>query len=283
MQQEKKYIPFEQIKITDRQWPDKTITKAPVWCSVDLRDGNQALVTPMGIPEKIRFFHTLVDCGFKEIEVGFPSASETEYEILRTLIEGGHIPDDVTVQVLVQAREELIRKTFEAVRGAKNVIIHFYNSTSTLQRKIVFGKDMDGITDIAVQGARLIRQLTEEEVARSGMNIRYEYSPESFSGTEIDFSVAICEAVMQEMGSSKENPIILNLPSTVEMRRTPMPIRLNTSAVILKTVKQQLSACIRTMTAVPVLPAPSWHFWPVRTVSKVRCSVTASVPVTWIS
>jgi len=217
MQQEKKYIPFEQIKITDRQWPDKTITKAPVWCSVDLRDGNQALVTPMGIPEKIRFFHTLVDCGFKEIEVGFPSASETEYEILRTLIEGGHIPDDVTVQVLVQAREELIRKTFEAVRGAKNVIIHFYNSTSTLQRKIVFGKDMDGITDIAVQGARLIRQLTEEEVARSGMNIRYEYSPESFSGTEIDFSVAICEAVMQEMGSSKENPIILNLPSTVEM------------------------------------------------------------------
>lgn len=217
MQQEKKYIPFEQIKITDRQWPDKTITKAPVWCSVDLRDGNQALVTPMGIPEKIRFFHTLVDCGFKEIEVGFPSASETEYEILRTLIEGGHIPDDVTIQVLVQAREELIRKTFEAVRGAKNVIIHFYNSTSTLQRKIVFGKDMDGITDIAVQGARLIRQLTEEEVARSGMNIRYEYSPESFSGTEIDFSVAICEAVMQEMGSTKENPIILNLPSTVEM------------------------------------------------------------------
>lgn len=217
MQQEKKYIPFEQIKITDRQWPDKTITKAPVWCSVDLRDGNQALVTPMGIPEKIRFFHTLVDCGFKEIEVGFPSASETEYEILRTLIEGGHIPDDVTIQVLVQAREELIRKTFEAVRGAKNVIIHFYNSTSTLQRKIVFRKDMDGITDIAVKGARLIRQLTEEEVARSGMNIRYEYSPESFSGTEIDFSVAICEAVMQEMGSTKENPIILNLPSTVEM------------------------------------------------------------------
>ena len=268
MQQEKKYIPFEQIKITDRQWPDKTITKAPVWCSVDLRDGNQALVTPMGIPEKIRFFHTLVDCGFKEIEVGFPSASETEYEILRTLIEGGHIPDDVTVQVLVQAREELIRKTFEAVRGAKNVIIHFYNSTSTLQRKIVFGKDMDGITDIAVQGARLIRQLTEEEVARSGMNIRYEYSPESFSGTEIDFSVAICEAVMQEMGSSKENPIILNLPSTVEMC-TP-----NTYAdqieYFCRHIKNREAAmphgfllsspCIRTMTAVPVLLALSWLF-----------------------
>ena len=217
MQQEKKYIPFNPVVLKDREWPDKTITKAPIWCSVDLRDGNQALVTPMGIPEKLKFFHTLIDCGFKEIEVGFPSASETEYEILRTLIEGGHIPDDVTVQVLVQAREELIRKTIEAVRGAKNVIIHFYNSTSTLQRKVVFGKDMAGITKIAVEGAKLIRQLTEEEVARSGMNIRYEYSPESFTGTEIDFSVAICEAVMQEMGATKENPIILNLPSTVEM------------------------------------------------------------------
>lgn len=217
MQQEKKYIPFNPVVLKDREWPDKTITKAPIWCSVDLRDGNQALVTPMGISEKLKFFHTLIDCGFKEIEVGFPSASETEYEILRTLIEGGHIPDDVTVQVLVQAREELIRKTFEAVRGAKNVIIHFYNSTSTLQRKVVFGKDMEGITKIAVEGAKLIRQLTEEEVARSGMNIRYEYSPESFTGTEIDFSVAICEAVMQEMGATKDNPIILNLPSTVEM------------------------------------------------------------------
>lgn len=217
MQQAKKYVPFERVSLPDRQWPDKIITKAPIWCSVDLRDGNQALVTPMGIEEKLTFFHTLVDVGFKEIEVGFPSASETEYEILRTLIEGNHIPDDVTIQVLVQAREELIRKTFEAVRGAKNVIIHFYNSTSTLQRKVVFGKDMDGIVDIAVQGARLIRQLTEEEVARSGMNIRYEYSPESFTGTEIDFSIRICEAVMEEMGATKENPIILNLPSTVEM------------------------------------------------------------------
>ena len=217
MQQEKKYVPFNRVSLPDRQWPDKIITKAPVWCSVDLRDGNQALVTPMGIEEKLKFFHTLVDVGFKEIEVGFPSASETEYEILRTLIEGGHIPDDVTVQVLVQAREELIRKTFEAVRGAKNVIIHFYNSTSTLQRKVVFGKDMEGITEIAVQGARLIKQLTEEEVARSGMNIRYEYSPESFTGTEIEFSIAICEAVMEEMGATRENPIIINLPSTVEM------------------------------------------------------------------
>ena len=217
MEHAKQYVPFERVSLPDRQWPDKIITKAPVWCSVDLRDGNQALVTPMGIEEKLTFFHTLVDVGFKEIEVGFPSASETEYEILRTLIEGNHIPDDVTIQVLVQAREELIRKTFEAVRGAKNVIIHFYNSTSTLQRKVVFGKDMDGIVEIAVQGARLIKELTEEEVARSGMNIRYEYSPESFTGTEIDFSIRICEAVMEEMGATKENPIILNLPATVEM------------------------------------------------------------------
>lgn len=217
MQQVKNYIPFQPVRLPDRQWPEKTITKAPVWCSVDLRDGNQALVTPMGIKEKLKFFHTLVDCGFKEIEVGFPSASETEYETIRTLIEGNHIPDDVTVQVLVQAREELIRKTFEAVRGAKNVIIHFYNSTSTLQRKVVFGKDMEGITEIAVKGARLIKELTEAEIARSGMNIRYEYSPESFTGTEIDFAISICEAVMEEMGATKENPIILNLPSTVEM------------------------------------------------------------------
>ena len=147
----KKYIPFQPVKMTNREWPDKVITKAPVWCSVDLRDGNQALVTPMQLDEKLLMFKTLVDIGFKEIEVGFPSASDTEYEILRTLIEGNYIPDDVTVQVLVQARAELIKKTFEAVKGAKNVIIHFYNSTSTLQRKVVFKKDMDGIVDIAVE------------------------------------------------------------------------------------------------------------------------------------
>ena len=200
------------------EWTKKEyIEQAPVWCSVDLRDGNQALVTPMQLDEKLLMFKTLVDIGFKEIEVGFPSASDTEYEILRTLIEGNYIPDDVTVQVLVQARAELIKKTFEAVKGAKNVIIHFYNSTSTLQRKVVFKKDMDGIVDIAVEGARLIRKLTEEEVAKSGMNIRYEYSPESFTGTEIDFSIRICEEVMRELGATKENPVILNLPSTVEM------------------------------------------------------------------
>jgi 2-isopropylmalate synthase len=213
----KQYLPFTQVKLEHRDWPDKVITKAPVWCSVDLRDGNQALVTPMQLEEKLKLFRTLVDVGFKEIEVGFPSASETEYEILRTLIEQHYIPDDVTVQVLVQAREELIRKTFESVKGAKNVIVHFYNSTSTLQRKIVFRKDREGIIDIAVKGAKLIKKLTEEEIARSGMNIRYEYSPESFTGTEPDFAVEICQRVMEAMDATKERPIILNLPSTVEM------------------------------------------------------------------
>ena len=216
-QASKQYIPFQPIQWPNRQWPNKTITKAPIWCSVDLRDGNQALVTPMQLEEKLLMFKTLVDIGFKEIEVGFPSASETEYEILRTLIEGHHNPDDVTIQVLVQARPELIKKTFEAVKGAKNVIVHFYNSTSTLQRKVVFKEDMPGIIKIAVEGAKLIRQLTEEEIASSGMNIRYEYSPESFTGTEIDFAIEICEAVMETLGATNENPIILNLPSTVEM------------------------------------------------------------------
>ena len=211
----KKYIPFTPVSLPNRTWPNNRIEKAPTWCSVDLRDGNQALVTPMNLQEKLDFFKLLVDIGFKEIEVGFPSASETEYEILRALIDGHYIPDDVTIQVLVQAREHLIRKTFEAVRGAKNVIIHFYNSTSTLQRKVVFKKDMQGIIDIAVAGAKLVRELTEAD--QSGTNFRYEYSPESFSGTEMDFAVDICHQVMETLGATKENPVILNLPNTVEM------------------------------------------------------------------
>ena len=211
----KKYIPFVPVSLPDRTWPNNRIEKAPTWCSVDLRDGNQALVTPMNLQEKLEFFKLLVDIGFKEIEVGFPSASETEYEILRALIDGHYIPDDVTIQVLVQAREHLIRKTFEAVRGAKNVIIHFYNSTSTLQRKVVFKKDMQGIIDIAVAGAKLVRELTEAD--NSGTNFCYEYSPESFSGTEMDFAVDICRQVMETLGATKENPVILNLPNTVEM------------------------------------------------------------------
>lgn len=210
-----KYIPFQGVPIVDRQWPSKTITKAPIWCSVDLRDGNQALVDPMNLQEKLELFDVLVKAGIKEIEVGFPSASETEYEILRTLIDGNYIPDDVTIQVLVQAREHLIKKTFEAIHGAKNVIIHFYNSTSTLQRKVVFKTDMDGVIDIAVKGAKLIYELTQAE-KDNGTNIRFEYSPESFSGTEMDNAVEICRRVMEELHIDSDNKIILNLPSTVE-------------------------------------------------------------------
>ena len=213
----KKYKPFTPSDLPDRQWPNRVIDHAPIWCSVDLRDGNQALVDPMNLEEKLEYFKTLIAVGFKEIEVGFPSASETEYEILRTLIDGHYIPDDVTIQVLVQARPHLIKKTFEAIDGAKNVIVHFYNSTSTLQRKVVFKTDMDGVIQIAVDGARLIYALTEEEKKRHPeMNIRFEYSPESFTGTEMDNAVEICRRVMEELHITKENPIILNLPSTVE-------------------------------------------------------------------
>lgn len=213
----KKYKHFTPIDLPDRQWPNRVIDHAPIWCSVDLRDGNQALVDPMNLEEKLEYFKTLIEVGFKEIEVGFPSASETEYEILRTLIDGHYIPDDVTIQVLVQARPHLIKKTFEAIDGAKNVIVHFYNSTSTLQRKVVFKTDMDGVIQIAVDGARLIYALTEEEKKRHPeMNIRFEYSPESFTGTEMDNAVEICRRVMEELHITKENPIILNLPSTVE-------------------------------------------------------------------
>lgn len=212
-----KYTPFKPIDIPDRQWPNKQITKAPTWCSVDMRDGNQALVDPMNLQEKLEFFKTIIDIGIKEIEIGFPSASETEYEILRTLIEENYIPDDVTIQVLVQAREHLIKKTFEAIEGAKNVIVHFYNSTSTLQRKVVFKTNMQGVIDIAVNGAKLIYDLTEEEKKKHPeMNIRFEYSPESFTGTEMDNAVEICRQVMETLHITKENPIILNLPSTVE-------------------------------------------------------------------
>ena len=211
-----KYIPFEPVKLPDRTWPDKVIEKAPIWCSVDLRDGNQALVNPMNLEEKLLFFQTLVGIGFKEIEVGFPSASETEYEILRALIDRNLIPDDVSIQVLVQARPHLITKTFEAISGAKNVIVHFYNSTSTLQRKVVFHTDMQGVIDIAVEGAKLIKELTEQEVAKTGANIRFEYSPESFSGTEMDNAVLICDKVLETLGATPEHKVILNLPNTVE-------------------------------------------------------------------
>lgn len=212
----KKYKPFKCVELADRQWPHKRIERAPIWCSVDLRDGNQSLVNPMKLEDKLEMFKYLCDIGIKEIEIGFPSSSQTEFDVARALIERGLIPDDVWIQVIVQAREHLIRRTFEAIDGAKNVIVHFYNSTSALQRKVVFKKDMQGITDIAVNGARLIKQLTDELTAGNGTNVRFEYSPESFSGTETDFAVDICSFVMREFGASPDNKVIINLPATVE-------------------------------------------------------------------
>ena len=197
-------------------WMKRTaLDHAPIWCSVDLRDGNQALITPMNLEEKLEFYRLLLEVGFKEIEVGFPSASETEFQFFRTLIEGGHIPDDVTIQMLVQARPHLIQRTFEAMAGAKNVILHFYNSTSTLQRKVVFHMDTDEITKIATDAADLIYEMTQPLI-QSGMNLRYEYSPESFMGTEMDYAVEICQAVLDHLHATPERKVILNLPTTVE-------------------------------------------------------------------
>lgn len=211
-----KYIPFVPQPIENRTWPDKVITEAPVWCSVDLRDGNQALIDPMNMEEKLAMFHMLVDeIGVKEIEIGFPSASDTDYEICRELIEGGHIPDDVTIQVLVQARPHLIKKTFEAIQGAKHVIFHFYNSTSTLQREVVFRTDVEGVKKIATDAADLIYEMSAP-VIQSGMDLRYEYSPESFMGTEMDAAVDICAAVLEHLHADADHPVILNLPTTVE-------------------------------------------------------------------
>ena len=211
-----KYIPFVPQPIENRTWPDNEIKKAPVWCSVDLRDGNQALIDPMNMQEKLEMFHVLVDdIGVKEVEIGFPSASDTDYEICRELIEGGHIPDDVTIQVLVQAREHLIKKTFEAIKGAKHVIFHFYNSTSTLQREVVFRTDVAGVKKIATDAADLIYEMAQPVIAE-GMDLRYEYSPESFMGTEMDAAVEICEAVLDHLHADKDHKVILNLPTTVE-------------------------------------------------------------------
>ena len=201
------------VHFPERTWPDKEIEKAPVWCSVDLRDGNQALVEPMVVEEKVEMFNLLVKLGFKEIEVGFPAASQIEYDFLRTLVDRKLIPDDVEVQVLVQCREHLIKRTFEALKGIKKAVVHIYNSTSTLQRDVVFHKDMDEIKDIAIVGTKMVQRYAAE----CDTQIRLEYSPESFTGTELDFALDICTAVQETWGATKENPIIINLPSTVEM------------------------------------------------------------------
>lgn len=210
-----KYVPFPPIDLPDRQWPSRTISQAPIWCSVDLRDGNQALINPMGPAKKLELFRTLVKIGFKEIEVGFPAASETDYSFVRELIEKDHIPDDVTIQVLVQARQNLIERTFESLRGVRSAIVHLYNSTSTLQRRVVFEAEKSDIVALAVNGARWIDQLASERQFADA--IRYQYSPESFTGTEIDFAVEICEAVCDVWRPTADRPAIINLPSTVEL------------------------------------------------------------------
>ncbi len=208
-----KYKPFVPLVLKDRTWPNHTIAKAPIWCSVDLRDGNQALIDPMDPERKKRMFLELVKMGFKEIEVGFPSASQPDYDFLRMLIEEDLIPDDVIVQVLVQSRAELIERTYECLRGAKQAVVHFYNSTNPLQREVVFGLDKDGIVDIAVNAAKLCKKL--EDVVQ-GTRIRYEYSPESFTLTEPEFAIEICEAVMDVIQPTPDDKLILNLPATVE-------------------------------------------------------------------
>ncbi len=209
-----KYQPFQPIGLPDRRWPDRVIERPPTWCSVDLRDGNQALIEPMGPERKRRMFEQLVKLGFKEIEVGFPSASEMDFAFIRELIEEDRIPEDVTIQVLTQSREELIRRTFEAIRGARRAIVHLYNSTSELQRRVVFGLSRAGIIDIAVTGAELIQKLRREIPETE---IVPQYSPESFSATELDFAVEICEAVMEVWKPTPLAPVIFNLPATVEM------------------------------------------------------------------
>ena len=209
----KRYKRVPVLNYPERQWPNKEIQKAPIWCSVDLRDGNQALIEPMVVEEKIEFFKLLVKLGFKEIEVGFPAASQIEYDFLRTLVEQNLIPDDVKVQVLIQCREHLIKRTFEAIQGCKNVIIHIYNSTSTLQRDVVFDMNREEIKQIAIDGTEMVKKYMK---GFDG-NIQLQYSPESFTGTEMDFALEICEAVKEVWQPTVENPIIFNLPATVEM------------------------------------------------------------------
>ena len=210
-----RYSPFPPVELPARTWPSRTMTQAPRWCAVDLRDGNQALIDPMTPDRKRRMFELLVRMGYKEIEVGFPSASQTDFDFVRMLIEEDLIPDDVVIQVLTQAREHLIQRTYESIDGAKQAIVHLYNSTSTLQRRVVFDTDMDGIIDIATSGARLCKKF--EEQLEHDTEVFYEYSPESYTGTELDFAVTVCNKVMEILTPTADKPVIINLPATVEM------------------------------------------------------------------
>lgn len=215
MQNYEKYKPYPTIDLPDRKWPGRHIEKAPRWCSVDLRDGNQALETPMNLEQKLRFFQKLVDMGFKAIEIGFPAASDTEFAFTRYLIDNNLIPDDVAIQVLTQSRPHIIERTFDALRGAPRAVVHLYNSTSTLQRDVVFRMDRDQCRELAVSGAELVREMAEKESGRT--KYIFEYSPESFTGTEMDYAVEICDAVCDVWQPTAENKTIINLPATVEM------------------------------------------------------------------
>jgi len=209
-----KYVPFAPIDLPERTWPNRVITQAPRWCAVDLRDGNQALIDPMSPARKLEMFDLLVRMGYKEIEVGFPAASQTDFDFIRQIIEEGRVPDDVVIQVLTQAREHLIERTVESIRGAKQAIVHMYNSTSTLQRRVVFGQDREGIKQIAVDGARLCRKYAEQ---LPDTVVYFEYSPESYTGTELDFAVEVCDAVNDVWQPTPDHKVVINLPATVEM------------------------------------------------------------------
>lgn len=208
------YQPFPPVDLPDRTWPDAVLRKAPIWCAVDLRDGNQALINPMDSERKLKMWDLLVELGFEEIEVGFPSASQTDFDFVRLLIEEDRIPDDVVIQVLTQARPELIKRTYESLVGAKRAIVHLYNSTSTLQREVVFKMDRDGVKQLAVDGAKLCK---DSESICPEVAIRYEYSPESFTGTELDYALEVSEAVLDALGADEQSPVVINLPATVEM------------------------------------------------------------------
>ncbi len=234
-----KYPPFASVPLTDRQWPSKTLDKAPLWCSVDLRDGNQALIEPMGAERKLRMFDLLVAVGFKQIEVGFPAASQTDFDFVRQLIEENRIPDDVTLQVLTQSRRPLIERTFESLKGCRSAILHLYNSTSELQRRVVFGLDRAGIKQIATDGADIVAEYAAKQTDTAW---QFEYSPESFTGTELDYAVEVCDAVNAIWQPTPENPTILNLPATVEMS---MPnIHADQIEWFLKHVKNRESICL---------------------------------------
>ena len=251
-----KYRPFTPIDLKDRSWPNAVITAPPTWCSVDLRDGNQALIEPMDAARKRRMFDLLIRIGFKEIEVGFPAASQTDFDFVRELIEKRLIPDDVTIQVLTQARPELIARTYESLRGARRAIVHVYNSTSVAQRRVVFRTDRAGIIEIAVRGATCVREHAERD---GGTDWVFQYSPESFTGTELDFAVEICDAVNAVWEPTPQRRSILNLPATVEMA-TPMSMRIRSSGLdgISPSATAPWSASTRTMIAAPGSLPRNW-------------------------